>query len=97
MLSPTTLFALASGSTLLIAHYATHYLIRSSPILTLFAILAFESCIWLAYLTLIYPHYVSPLRHLPTAPVCPDSQELESSDQHIAGRNHVHGTFEAHW
>jgi len=49
--------------------YAPEYLLFGSVIATLITLFALQILVLLAYEIVIYPNFLSPLRHLPTPPV----------------------------
>ena len=59
-------FLLASLAViLLIRQYAPGRLLFHSATLTAWVVVNVELSIWVAWHCLVYPHYLSPLRHLP--------------------------------
>ena len=55
---------------ILLIVWAPHYSLGRSYIWTALSFFALQWVIYGIYAVVIYPRYVSPLRHLPTPPVC---------------------------
>lgn len=64
--------AIAAAATYLLVTYKSHYLLSSKPTFagTFVLLWALQITTWALYKVILYPRYISPLRHLPGPPVC---------------------------
>ncbi|OMP88640.1 Protein LUTEIN DEFICIENT 5, chloroplastic [Diplodia seriata] len=65
-MAPTSALALASvAESVVLARYAPAYSITTSPSLRILALFWIQLLLWYSWSAVIYPHFFSPLRHLP--------------------------------
>lgn len=69
MIALNHLFYLCIAAGFAISHYAPQYAIQNSFLLTTLTLFSVLLVPKLAYDAIIYPKFLSPLRHLPTPPV----------------------------
>jgi len=68
--SGRTLLPVAIFISVVLNRYAPAYTASNSIIGTAAALFVLLQLSWTSYTVLVYPRFVSPLRHLPQAPVC---------------------------
>jgi len=78
--------AIAAAATYLLVTYQPNYLLSSNPTFagTFVLLWALQITTWALYKVILYPRYISPLRHLPGPPVCNlETKSLDEADTYL--------------